>query len=181
MDDVLRIPEIRSLWDWINERHAVFLRKAALEDSIVPDWAQPGGPPMLRKCWSLDHLTHDTVMQEYRFCNVFRELDRVTIWIRENIREKYERHPYLWYMLMIARELNWPPALQRLIEANAWPTVGGFRPHHITEVLADMSIEGTKWHTGAYMIQAPNKRWFGDISKMEYVGEMVLGKPWRDR
>lgn len=31
--------------------------------------------------------TQDPILQKFRFCNVFRELDRVTIWFRENLRE----------------------------------------------------------------------------------------------
>lgn len=34
--------------------------------------------------------TTDPVFQEYRFCNTHRELDRTTVWCRENVRE---RHP----------------------------------------------------------------------------------------
>jgi hypothetical protein len=49
------------LWDWIQERHRIYLEKAA------------GAPPP----W-----TTDEIMQTYRFCNVFRELDKVTVWVR---------------------------------------------------------------------------------------------------
>ena len=45
------------LWDWITERHRIYLKKAAGE---APPW------------------TRDGIMQTYRFCNVFRELDIVT-------------------------------------------------------------------------------------------------------
>jgi len=33
------------------------------------------------------HWTDDPVFQQYRFCNVFREDDKTTIWFRENVRE----------------------------------------------------------------------------------------------
>ena len=54
-----------AFWYWINERHQIYLRKQA----------DPKGWP-----W-----TSDPILQEYRFCNVFRELDTVTMAFRKMI------------------------------------------------------------------------------------------------
>ena len=40
-----------------------------------------------RKLAGETQLTDDFAFQNYRFCNVHREHDRVTIWVKENIRE----------------------------------------------------------------------------------------------
>src|SRR5262249_32982220 len=57
-----------AFFNYARERHAVYLRRRA---------KQPGP-------W-----TNDRVLQTYRFCNVFRELDRTTVWFRENVRDRY--------------------------------------------------------------------------------------------
>lgn len=51
---------------YARERQSILLRRRA------------GGPPP----W-----TDDPVLRKYRFCNVFREDDRTTIWFRENVRD----------------------------------------------------------------------------------------------
>lgn len=56
------------LFDYMRARHEIYLRRKA-------------GLP--RSEW-----TDDPIFQQYRFCNVFRELDTTTIWLRENVREK---------------------------------------------------------------------------------------------
>lgn len=56
------------LFDYMRARHEIYLkRKAGLPRS---EW------------------TDDPIFQQFRFCNVFRELDTTTIWLRENVREK---------------------------------------------------------------------------------------------
>lgn len=43
---------------------------------------------LLRRREGVSILTEDPILGEFRFCNVFREDDRVTTWLRENVREK---------------------------------------------------------------------------------------------
>lgn len=175
---------VENLATWVNERHAIYMRKAWLTEQpgqrmsrrMVEAWGHGG--------WSLDQLTDDPVILQYRFCNVFRELDRVTVWIRENIREPYADHPHLWFMLAVARYINWPPTLQELIgEIGAWPSIGLFRPENMTDTLETRRRRGDKVETGAYMIRAesdPKAPWYG-WSKQRYVSEVVLGKLWEHR
>ena len=82
----------RPLWDWITERHRIYLAKAA------------GAPPP----W-----TRDRSLQTYRFCNVFRELDKVTVWLRERWREPFAKNEHLWIAMCLARQINWPETLER--------------------------------------------------------------------
>lgn len=37
--------------------------------------------------------TDDAILQAYRFCNIYRELDTTTIWFRENVREVRDYSP----------------------------------------------------------------------------------------
>src|SRR5712664_3381391 len=94
---------------WVRDRESVRVRKEA-------------GQPFP---W-----TDDPIIAKYRFCNVRREDDRVTIWIRENIRKRFAGHRHLWFMLCAARQINWPPTLSALIDdyTNAWPSYSGFTP-----------------------------------------------------
>lgn len=177
------------LLDWIHERHAIYLRKAYVEGTEVPNWARPGttdpegwlGPDPFR--WHLGVYTDDPILAEYRFCNVFRELDRVTVWIRENIREPFAEHEDLWLMLAIARYINWPETLRELMDEGAWPSEPGWEPADMTPILEARKSRGEKVETGAYMIRAesdPEKEWY-DWSKQRYVSEVVIGQLWDDR
>lgn len=56
------------LFDYMRARHEIYLKRQA-------------GLP--RSQW-----TDDPVFTSSRFCNVFRELDTTTIWLRQNVREK---------------------------------------------------------------------------------------------
>lgn len=172
--------DFRPLWDWINERHAIYLRKTILEGKVPTHNPLNAGP---RPTYSLSKLTHDPILQKYRFCNVFRELDRVTIWIRQNIREPYCCHEHLWFMLAVARTLNWPDTLQELINEDAWPLNPKFKPSMMTKVLDRRKARGDKVYSAAYMIRAESdKRQASfDWTKQRYIAEIVLGKLWKDR
>lgn len=185
------LEQAQPLFDWINERHAIYMRKEIIldaeEDPSRIKFSNSGALAWGDRpsdYWSLDHLTDDPILAEYSFCNVFRELDRVTVWIRENIREKYADHPHLWYMLAIARFINWPPTLKFLIDSGyAWPDSPLFRPENMTHALEYWKSEGNKVETGAYMIRAEsdkNKEWY-NWSKQKYVSEIVLGRLWDER
>lgn len=179
------------LWSWMTERHAIYLRKQAVEGRPIPDWATPGGNEGLRaqnSRWDLTHcstdnLTTDNVLREFRFCNVFRELDTVTIWVEENIRKPYADHPNLWLMLAIARTINWPPTLQYLINTGAMPTFPLWVPNVLTRELEKWAQAGNKTYTGAYMIRAesnPMAEWYS-WTKHRYLSEIVIGRLWEDR
>ena len=156
-----------------------------------------------RKAGKPGPWTEDPVLANGRFCNIYRELDTVTIWIDENIRKPYADHPHLWFMLAIARYINWHPTLAHLInlaqEQNvpAWPSHpnfgcgeafvaengAGFDASTLTWALTQMAKAGDKVYTGAYMIRAesdPTKHWYS-WSKHKYIAEIVLGRLWEDR
>jgi len=110
----------------------------------------------------------------------------VTIWIDQNIRRPYADHPHLWFMLAIARYINWPDTLRYLMdeaEPGTWPDEEGFEPAKLTKALEDYAAAGNKVYTGAYTIRAesdPSKEWYS-WTKHRYIAEIVLGRLWRDR
>lgn len=116
------------------------------------------------------------IISKYRFCNVRREDDRGTIWIRENIREQFSGHKLLWLMLCISRQINWPDTLDALIHgADTWCSDIFFSPDKMTKLLNDRKEQGCKIYTGAYMISAPRTK---GADKQSYISEIVCGDLW---
>jgi hypothetical protein len=76
----------KTFWYWINERHMIYIRRF-----------EQGKP----KPW-----TEDPVLQNYKFTNVFRELDRGTIWLRENFIEKYPHDSLMLFNIIWYRMFN---------------------------------------------------------------------------
>ena len=111
---------------WIDEREAIRQRRAV---GLLKPWSD------------------DPVFQQYRFCNVDREDDKVTGWIRENWRKPYQYHPNLWFAMCIARLVNWPDTLQELGFPETWD------PSRFVQVLQAREARGEKVWTGAYMIR----------------------------
>lgn len=151
-------PDYTPLWYWIREREAIHLRKER-------------GEPFP---W-----TTDPILRDYRFCCVRREDDRVTQWVREHVRERFTGHPYLWLMLCICRQINWPDTLAELITApGAWPLDESFCPDVLALVLNKRKRLGDKVYTGAYMIPAPQLH---GADKQVHIAKIVIGDLWRRR
>lgn len=133
---------------YARERYEIFLNR------------QAGAP---RELW-----TADPILQEYRFCNVFREDDTVTKWVREHITYS-EYHNDLLGAMIIARWINRVESLERLLviegdqgdlSAEAWKTrywdlfADWQRPDWANAMRA--RLKGVSpLVTGAYMIKTP--------------------------
>lgn len=164
-------PRIQDLARFMRERHNIYLKRRN-------GWPGP---------W-----TDDPILRDGRFCNIFRELDTVTQWIDANIRKPFADHPHLWFMLCIARYINWPPTLAALqagretgqrLYPGAWPDDPDFTPEALTAALEDIASTGAKVYTGAYMIRAesdPKAPWYS-WTKHRYIAEIVLGRLWELR
>jgi hypothetical protein len=139
------------LFSFIKERHAIYRRRTA-------------GKP---KPW-----TTNPILQQYRFCNVFRELDTETKWIAKNWRVPHQDDPDLWFALVVARLVNWHGSLAQIGYPVPW------RPDRFVEVLEARRKRGEKVFTGAYMIHA-DQHFPGP--KAAYLAQMVLTPMWEDR
>jgi hypothetical protein len=155
-DAEVTVPDYAPLRNWIIEREAIRVRKE--RGCSLP--------------WTTDHI-----LSSYRFCNVRREDDRGTIWVRDHIRTPFAAFPPLWFMLCVARQINWPDTLAELIVA-AWPHRQNFEPAQMTAVLQRRKARGEKVYTGAYMISAPATK---GADKQSYIAEQVCGDLWRRR
>jgi hypothetical protein len=146
------------LWHWVKEREQIRIRREL-----------GGAPP-----W-----TDDPTLSTYRFCNVRREDDRGTVWIRKHIREPYVDHPYLWLMLCIARLINWPDTLAHLIATGAWPGTDNIDFLRVmTRELNAWQTRGEQVYSGAYMVPAPATR---GADKHAFIVETVIGGLWERR
>ena len=121
--------EYSVLLHWIKERDLIRQKRAA---GLPPPW------------------TDDPLLAAHRFCNASREHDRVTIWIRQNIRERFAGHQYLLLMLVTARLINRRDALAELVERRAWPLEDTFDSRSIAAVLHDRAQRKLPNFNGAY-------------------------------
>ena len=71
---------------WIEERERI--RRVKEEDKQEPPW------------------TRDPILQEFKFCQVYREDDRTTRWFREHIREPLRNKPEVLMATVIFRFFN---------------------------------------------------------------------------
>lgn len=159
---------------WCKEREAIRVRLAAYHAAaqLETGFARENPSPS---------FTTDPILREWRFCNVRREDDRVTWWIRKNVREPYADHPLLWLMLCLARQINLPSTLEDLIVRypGAWPGDPLFDPAHLRDALEDRASMDLKNYTGVYVISAPAKG--GKGSKPRYTAETIIGKLFEHR
>jgi hypothetical protein len=151
---------INDLLYFIKERHSIYLKK---EKGLPKPW------------------TKDEILQTYKFCNVYRELDTVTRWITRKIRGPYSTNRDLWFMLCIARQINWPDTLQELIDKKAWPINNRWDPMKACEVMRARQKQGEKIYTGSYMLRGDIQKAEGPNDKPLYTCMTVLGGVWDKR
>lgn len=137
---------------FIKEREAIRLRKEA-------------GKP---KPW-----TKDPILQQYSFCNVHREDDRVTRWIAENWRDPWPKFKEKWFWMCIARLVNWPDTLVEL----PLPSFPEWDPDVFVGTLHLRRHVGEKIFGGAYIVSTNGRA----MDKAEYLARHVLAPLWAAR
>jgi hypothetical protein len=125
------------------------------------------------------------VLRAYRFCNVYREQDTVTVWVDDHIRRPYAEHPNLWFMLCIARQINLPETLTAL-QARApycWPVdSSSWSPAKTRTAMLERAGTGGKLYTSAYMLTCPwPAHYKGPRDKPMFTCHRVLAPLWEDR
>lgn len=117
--------QLERFFYYINERHNIYCKRQ--ENEKFP--------------W-----TKDEILQTYSFCNVFRELDEVTRWLRKNWKEPYADHPNLPFAMAVARQINWPDTLRDIGFPDKW------EPERVKHIMQGRKDCGWKVYTGAYML-----------------------------
>lgn len=110
------------------------------------------------KPWS-----EDRIFQTTYFCNVCREDDKVTRWIRAYYTPHVD-HELFEFNLAFSRFINWPPTLERLGWYGRW---GGAQAGLMFSVLDGMN--GKVWGD-AYIVSTCGRA----MPKAQYLVEMVV-------
>lgn len=76
---------IKAFFAYARERYTIFL---ARRDGLPHPW------------------TKDPILQQYRFCNIFREDDTTTAWIKKNIRKPLKHDPKVVIAMCVCRFFN---------------------------------------------------------------------------
>lgn len=117
--------------------------------------------------------TKDPVLARYKFTNIRRRDDRVSRWVIEHIIKPREHSPHLWFMLLIARLINWPPTLQRLIDDGIlFRTADDFEPVEFSRSIENFKAQGNKAYTGAYMVY-PTKMDPGGVKSLAIARHII--------
>lgn len=122
-----------------------------------------------------ERWTTDPVFRRYKFTNIRRRDDRVSQWIIKQLIEPAvdSGDERLWFTLLIARLINWPPTLAKLLAAGVIPCAPqDFDPARFEAVLEAAKAEG-KVYSGAYMLY-PTKMEPGG-NKSRAVAKYIIG------
>lgn len=110
-------------------------------------------------------LTADPILSKYKFTNIRRKDDRVSKWIIKNIIE-VECEQDLWFSLLIARLINWPPTLKYLIDENfLLHSAEKFDAVNFSNLIEQYRQTGAKAYSGAYMVY-PTKKDVGAVKSL---------------
>jgi hypothetical protein len=118
----------------------------------------------LPKPWSTD-----PILQSYRFCNVRREDDKVTKWIKDHWRAPYNGNEHMVLAMVMARTINWPETLDDI----GFPLFSKFLfAQWLSEVRVKMKSRrerGLKVWTGAYLVSTNGN----SMDKIDYILDRV--------
>lgn len=153
IEKVKKLKPIDRLIYWIKERESVRLLKEA---NAAKPW------------------TDDTILQQYRFCNVRREDDKVTRWIAKHWRNPHKNEPDLWFAMVVARLFNLPDTLLEI----GFPIVNSRFPYNdIRWTVHHRRQEGYTVFNGAYIVSTNGRA----MDKVDYVLDHVLRPLWENR
>lgn len=116
--------------------------------------------------------TKDPIIDKYRFCNIHREDDRVTKWLRSDYYSRFNDNPDIWFAAVVARLLNYPESL-RDIERFVLP----WRPEKFRLWLHARKAQGSKNFNAAYIVSTNGVA----MDKVDYLVERVLDPLWANR
>lgn len=123
---------VTDFFAWINERHRIYLNRTA-------------GKP---KPW-----TRDPILQRYKFTNVFRQLDRGTVWLTQHIISPHYDDPdqsLLLFNLVQYRMYNWIPTGEFLGYLTKWDA------ERVRVGLQARQDAGIQVFTGAHIVRGEN-------------------------
>jgi hypothetical protein len=149
--DVSQLSQTELFLYWIQERHAIYLRR---ERGQLPPW------------------TDDEILQNYFFTNPYREHDKTTVWFREKVRDPLAHLDAVIMATVIFRWFNYIPTGEHL-EENCWLT--SWDHDEVLHYFQKQREMGVQIFTGAYMINSP-----AGVPKLEAICRRI-DNVWQDR
>lgn len=117
------------------------------------------------KPWTLD-----SIIQQYRFCNVRREDDKVTKWIKHNWRDPYDGNVNMVTAMVVARLFNRIETLE-LVKFPEFDRVQfPYWLENTRKKLKDYRTEGNTVFTGAYLVSTNGH----SMDKIDYLLDRVV-------
>jgi hypothetical protein len=141
---------VKRLFAFMKERHAIHVRRTLNQD---PPW------------------TDDVILRDHRFCNIYRNLDKVTMWIHENWCEPHKDDPDLWFALCVARLLNLPESMKAVGYPVPWDLLKFGR------AIKKHKEAGGKCFNAAYIVSTNGIA----MDKLAYLAHDVLTPLWKNR
>jgi hypothetical protein len=135
VEEVAGLSPLRRFLYWCRERHQIFLRRRA---GLPAPW------------------TDDVILQTYFFTNPYRENDKFTVWLRENVRGPLSDDPRVLFAVIAARWFCWAPTVRILMGLNPCPEAKGNGENLLLE-----------WDTGEALRRLG---WFKDEGEQVFTG-----------
>lgn len=124
-------PTEAQFWAFVKERQTIWHKRTRLKQP--PPW------------------TDDSFLRRMKFCNVYRVLDRGTLWPIENIYSKMESHAYLLFSAIAYRCCNNPETFEDL--AVGFPKLHNWKEVHVRMLQRQKNgfrIFGTAYRASAF-------------------------------
>lgn len=115
--------------------------------------------------------TDNPILQTWSFTNVRREDDRATRWVATHWREPHRNDPDLWFAMVVAAFVNWPPTLADIGYPVPW------KPDHFRAVMKDRAQRREQLYGPAYRIHTDQNH----LTTAEYQVAKVFNPLWRGR
>lgn len=153
-EEVKSLSPLRRICYWIVERESIRLQK---EMNKPKPWTQ------------------DPILQAYRFCNVRRMDDKVSMWLMTHWYVPYKDHPNILPACVIARLFNKPESLAKLthlVFTESKPDVDV-----IKRTMQTLRTKGNPIFNGAYIVSTNGLE--GDKVEviMERIARQVIDRP----
>lgn len=116
--------------------------------------------------------TKDPILGKYRFCNVHRENDRVTRWLRDVWYPTFASDPDVWFTAVVARLFNNPDTLEEIR-----PYILPWKPEKVRAILDARKNRREKVFNAAYIVSTNGVA----MEKVQYIIYKVLGLLWAER
>lgn len=155
MSNSTPLTEVQSwLFHWITEREKC---RVGYESGLPKPWSA------------------DPILQNYRFCNVRREDDKVTKWIKKFWRDpndfpiKDAPHRNMVLAMVMARTINWPDTLLEINFPYFQSDQFTVWKEHVRGVMKARRERGEKVWTGAYLVSTNGH----SMDKIDYIIDKV--------